>query len=135
MIRISRLSGAGLLAFTVMGVALGTSAVAAETPPPRACFHLSDWDGGWSAPDQQTILLRMRSLDIWRVDLERASRTVDWDDSYLVSAKLGPDRVCYPNDLHLRTGSVTGAAMTLRARSISKLTKDEIAALPKKDRP
>ncbi len=47
----------------------------------------------------------------------------------------GSDRICTPIDLDLRVSDGFGMAMPIRAKTITKLTPEEIAAIPKKDRP
>lgn len=102
--------------------------------PPRQCFYLSDWRG-WTAPDKNTLYMKVRGRDVYRVDLAYGSNQLTWPGSHLVSVVRGPDSVCHPLDLDLRVSDGFGFAMLIRAKAITKLTPEEIAALPKKDRP
>jgi hypothetical protein len=102
--------------------------------PARQCFYLSDWRG-WTAPDKNTLYMKVRGRDVYRVDLAYGSNQLTWPGSHLVSVVRGPDSVCHPLDLDLRVSDGFGFAMPIRAKAITKLTPEEIAALPKKDRP
>jgi hypothetical protein len=54
---------------------------------------------------------------------------------HLVSIQRGVDTVCGPLDLDLRVSDGWGIAMPIMAKSITKLTPEQIAAIPKRDRP
>jgi hypothetical protein len=109
---------------------------AAKAPVKRDCFYQSDWNG-WSAPNKDTVLLRVRNRDVYRVDLAYGSRQLTSPGTHLVTVVRGGDRVCHPNDLDLRVADTydTLGGIPIRARAITKLTREEIAALPKRDRP
>ncbi|WP_165190772.1 DUF6491 family protein [Caulobacter soli] len=102
--------------------------------PARSCFSLSDWDG-WSAPDRNTLYMKVRHRDVYRVDLSHGTSQLTSPGVHLVSVVRGTDSICRPIDLDLRVSDGFGFAMPIMAKSITKLSKDEIAALPKKDRP
>lgn len=130
MIRASLLSTA-LLAAAAPAFA---DAAAKDAPrPARACFSLSDWSG-WSAPDKNTLLMRVRNRDVYRVDLSHGTSQLTSPGVHIVSVVRGSDQVCRPIDLDLRV-SDGSFAMPIMAKSITRLTTEEIAALPKRDRP
>ncbi|MNY81658.1 hypothetical protein D3C86_2233300 [compost metagenome] len=52
-----------------------------------------------------------------------------------MSIQRGVDTVCGPLDLDLRVSDGFGMAMPIMAKSIVKLTPEQIAAIPKKQRP
>jgi hypothetical protein len=125
---------------------LTTALLAAATPaladpvakdaapkPARSCFYLSDWDG-WSAPDKNTLYLKVRNRDVYRVDLSHGTNQLTSPGVHLVSIVRGIDTVCAPLDLELRV-SDGFIAMPIMAKTITRLTPEEIAAIPKKDRP
>ena len=128
---------AGLLTTALLVV--GTPALAdiaapdAAAKPARVCFSLSDWQG-WSAPDRDTLLMRVRNRDVYRVELSHGTSQLTSPGVHLVSVVRGIDQVCRPHDLDLRVSDGM-FAMPIMAKSITKLTKEEIAALPKRDRP
>lgn len=102
--------------------------------PARQCFSLSDWRG-WSAPDKNTLYMKVRGRDVYRVDLAFSTNQLTWPGTHLVSVVRGPDTICGPLDLDLRVGDGFGAPIPIRAKTITKLTPEQVAALPKKDRP
>jgi hypothetical protein len=130
---------AGLLATALLAAA--APALAAEKsagpkapPAARTCFFLSDWDG-WKAPDDNTLYLKVRLRDVYRVDLAHGTSQLTSPGVHLVSIVRGSSQVCAPIDLDLRVSDSMGFATPIMARSITKLTPEEIAAIPKKDRP
>ncbi|MDR6624695.1 DUF6491 family protein [Caulobacter segnis] len=102
--------------------------------PARQCFYLSDWRG-WTAPDKDTLYLKVRGKDVYKVDLAYGSNQLTWPGTHLVSIVRGVDSVCGPLDLDLRVSDGFGMAIPIRAKTITKLTPEQIALIPKKDRP
>ena len=129
---------AGLLTTALLALAAPAFADDPAAPPApkpaRECFALSDWDG-WSAPDRNTLYMKVRHRDVYRVDLSHGTSMLTSPGVHLVSVVRGIDTVCHPLDLDLRVSDGFGAPLPIMAKSIHKLSKDEIAALPKKDRP
>jgi hypothetical protein len=106
----------------------------AATPKPRMpCFFSSDWTN-WHAPNKDTIYLRVHVRDIYRLDLSYGSTLLTWPDSHLINVMRGTNSVCYPIDLDLTVGN-NGIVEPLFVKSITKLTPEEVAAIPKKDLP
>lgn len=122
-----------------LALAAGLAAAAQAQPagkparPERTCFSLSDWRG-WSSPSRDVLYMKVRARDVYRVDLAHGTSQLQSPGSYIVNVVRGGDRVCAPLDLDLRV-SDGFMAMPLRAKTITKLTPEEIAAIPKKDRP
>lgn len=128
---------AGLLTSVLLAAA--TAPALAETAkdaprPARSCFYLSDWDG-WSAPDRDTLYLRVRNREVYRVDLSHGTSQLTAPGVHLVSIVRGSDSVCRPMDLNLRVSDGSGFALPIMAKTITKLTPEEVAAIPKRDRP
>jgi len=130
-----------LMRAAVAGFALATAGVAQAqtdapaTAKPRApCFSLSDWRG-WSSPSRDVLYMKVRQKDVYRLDLTRGTSRLNSAGSHIVSVVRGSDRICNPIDLDLRVSDGLGFAMPIRAKTITKLTPEEIAAIPKKDRP
>lgn len=138
MSKLTRITRAALIGLAVAG--FGASAASAAqgdakpAKPPRQCFYLSDWRG-WSAPDKNTLYLKVRNREIYRVDLSYGSNQLTWPGNHLVSVVRGTDSICSPMDLDLRVSDGMGFAMPIRAKTITKLTPEQIQAIPKKDRP
>ncbi len=126
----------GAVAAALIGLA---GAASAATPDNRlasqSCFRTTDWQG-WHAPNDKTLYLRVRMHDIYRLDLNFSSSMLTWPDSHLVNVVHGPDIVCSPIDLQLSVAQGTGIGRDfLMIKTITKLTPEEIAAIPKKDLP
>jgi hypothetical protein len=128
--------GAGLLTTALLAASAPAFADPAKpaAKPARTCFSLSDWDN-WSAPDRDTLYLKVRNRDVYQVDLSHGTSMLTSPGVHLVSIVRGPDQVCSPIDLDLRVSDGYGMAMPIMAKSITKLSAEEIAAIPKKDRP
>lgn len=140
MSKLTRVTRAALIGLAVAGLgASGASAAQGDAPtkaikPIRQCFYLSDWRG-WTAPDKNTLYMKVRGRDVYRVDLAYGSNQLTWPGTHLVSIVRGPDSICHPLDLDLRVSDGMGFAIPIRAKTITKLTPEQIQALPKKDRP
>ena len=118
-----------------MALAGAASAVPAATNG-RNCFFSSEWQG-WKAPDDKTIYLRVNVRDIYRVDLSSGSPLLTDFDNHLVNVQHGSDYICSPLDLQLAVveNGIPGMRDFVIAKTITKLTPDQIAAIPKKDLP
>ena len=79
--------------------------------------------------------MKVRGRDVYRVDLAYGSSQLTWPGTHLVSVVRGPDSVCHPLDLDLRVSDGFGMPLPIRAKTITKLTPEEVQALPKKYRP
>ena len=127
--------------FTALALLMlaGTAGFAQSEPatpkPKRQCFSLSQWRGGWHSPSPDVIYLRVDSNDIWRIDLNGGSIQLQWPDRHLVSVVRGGDMVCSPIDLDLSIADNHGFREPLIAKAITRLTPEQVAALPAKDRP
>ncbi len=122
-------------------LAVGSAGLAqAATPAPGApaqahsCFFSRDWDS-WHAPDENTLYLRVGVRDIYRVDLSAGSRLLTWPDSHLISKLRGTNSICSPLDLDLAVSDGSGFRDFLIAKAITRLTPEQVAAIPKKDLP
>lgn len=140
MSKIPHIARAALIGLSVAGLAASAASAAqgdvAAKPvkPIRQCFYLSDWRG-WTAPDKDTLYMKVRGRDVYRVDLAWGSNQLTWPGTHLVSVVRGTDSICSPLDLDLRVSDGMGFAMPIRAKTITKLTPDEVKAIPKKYQP
>ena len=136
------------------GMALLTIAGAAWADPPKEsatpCFYITQWRG-WKSPSPNVIYLGVNMHDVYRVDLSAGSRLLQTPDVHLISRTRGPDTVCSAIDLQLEVSDDIGGAgrfgvgiggdfgggmrEPLIASKLTKLTPDEIAAIPKQYRP
>lgn len=136
--KIMPVTRAGLMALATAGLLASTAHAQTGAPAPakpaRACFSLSDWHG-WSSPRRDVLYMKVRNKDVYRLDLTGGSNQLGSAGTHIVSVVRGSDRICHPLDLDLRVSDGFGFAMPIRAKTITKLTPEEIAAIPKKDRP
>jgi hypothetical protein len=140
----SKLNHVTRTALIGLAIAAGLSATAASAAqgdaqakpakPARQCFYLSDWRG-WTAPDKDTLYMKVRGRDVYRVDLSWGSNQLTWPGTHLVSIVRGSDSICAPLDLDLRVADGSGFSMPIRAKTITKLTPEEVKAIPKKYQP
>jgi hypothetical protein len=142
---------AGLLACLVTAL-VGGQALAATENSRSPCFFITQWQG-WKAPNPNTLYLGVNMHDVYRVDLSAGSPQLMWPAVHLVSEVRGSNSICSAIDLQLyvaedngsgfRTNAVglvgvgggSGFRVPLIARKLTKLTPEEIAAIPKKYRP
>ena len=99
------------------------------------CFLSRDWDG-WTAPgDGDRIIVKVRMRDYYEIGLTPGSHVRKDADKFLVNKVRGSEWICSPLDLDLQLADHAGFRQPLIARSLRKLTPQEVAALPRKDRP
>lgn len=125
-----------LFLLTLAGTAVfAQSEPAARPKAKRSCFSLSQWRGGWRSPSPDVIYLTVNENDVWRVDLSTPTNQLQWPDRHLITVVRGGDTVCSPIDLDLSVADGHGFRTPLIASAITKLTPEQVAALPEKDRP
>jgi hypothetical protein len=128
----SLLLGAAL-ATVLTGAAFAAADKTAAADRP-SCFFSRDWDS-WHSPDENTIYLRVGVRDIYRIDLSSGSKLLTWPDSHIISKLWGSSSICRPIDLDLSVSDGNGFREFVIAKAITKLTPEQVAAIPKKDLP
>lgn len=123
--------GAKFILGAASALALLTAGAASAKPD---CFFVNQWQG-WKAASPNVIYLRVNISDIYRVDLSAGSEQLMYPDNHLVSVFRGTTTVCSPLDLQLAVSDGHGLKIPLIASRITRLTPEEVAALPRKDRP
>ena len=137
---ISRLSLAAVAAFTLAGAAVAQDppALAGTEPgpdaakPERACFFNRDVRG-FAAPDDKTLYLRVRSKDVYRLDLKGRCPDLDWETRIGLDSR-GSSSICSPIDVDVRVRGPIGVSRC-PVSAITRLTPEEVEALPRKSRP
>jgi hypothetical protein len=125
---------AAALSVAVLGFSVSANAAA---PAPEAaaakqsCFFSSSWHG-WRSPSPDVIYLRVNVRDVYRVDLSVGSKLLLWPDSHLINQVRGRNSICSGLDLDLMVSDGGGFREPLIAKSVVKLTPDEVATIPKK---
>jgi hypothetical protein len=117
--------------------ATATPALAATqaAPATSACFATTDWEG-WKSPSPTVVYLRVRMNDVYRLDLAAPASELDAGDVHLITEVRGSDWICSPLDLDLAIADDHGGFREhLFVKSMTKLTPDEVKAIPAKFRP
>jgi hypothetical protein len=108
----------------------------ADDAPAHPCFSIRDWSGWRASKSEKDVLyIKVRMHDVWRVQLTDKDSFLDAPDVHLVSKTWGPDTVCNPIDLDLKLADFHGMQTPLIVKALTKLTPDEVKALPKEDQP
>ncbi|HEY2047731.1 MAG TPA: hypothetical protein VGH03_00190 [Caulobacteraceae bacterium] len=120
-------------------LAVSVAASAAQAAPSHSrndtpCFFINQWQG-WRAPDDHTLYLGVNYRDVYKVGLAGSSPILQDPQAHIVSITRGPDTVCNPVDLQLSIVEPPGIREPLIAKSLVKLTPDEVKAIPPKYRP
>ena len=125
-----------LLCAVVLALLLpATASAAPEQASTRDCFSSRSWRG-WSAPQgADVLLLRVRGNDIYRVGLSPGSRVHRYVGDFLVNQVRGSSWICSALDLDLALMDYNGFSRPLIATNLRKLTPEEVAAIPREDRP
>jgi hypothetical protein len=122
----------GLIAAALSLSAFATEAAA--SPSTNNCFFVTQWQG-WKSPSPDVIYLGVNLHDVYRVDLSAGSSMLSWPNMHLVSIVRGGDSICTALDLDLKLSDDHGFTQPLIARTLTKLTPEQVAAIPKKYRP
>lgn len=119
---------------SVAAITVASAQEQAQAPAP-SCFFSSNWSG-WSAPgDSNVLLIRVRPNDIYRIELAPGVRVHKSGDRFLVNNLRGGSWICSALDLDLTLSDHQGFSQPLIARSLTRLTPEEIAAIPHADLP
>jgi hypothetical protein len=126
--------GAALAAFALAPLA---HASPEAKPVTRAsnCFASNHWESWTAGPSGDTLYLRVNLKDYYQVDLTPGSHVVKRGNEFLVNHVRGSSWICSALDLDLQLSDNLGFRQPLIARSMRKMTAEEVAALPKKYRP
>jgi hypothetical protein len=121
---------AGLVAASAM-----MGGVASAAPAGANCFTVNDWHG-WSSPSPDVLYLAVNFRDVYKVELAQPVPGLNQPDTVVISDETGLQSICDAVDLHLiLTHRGVGGRRGLIVRSLTRLTPEEIAAIPKRDRP
>ncbi len=125
---------AGALATALVSIQAGAVLAAPETPARTPCFFVTQWDG-WKSPSPKVIYLGVNMHDVYRLDLAAESSHLQWPDAHLISEVRGSSSICTALDLQLSVSDTGGFREPLFPTKLTKLTPEEVAAIPKKFRP
>jgi hypothetical protein len=129
---VSRSVSSGLLAAALLFA--GSAALA--SPPghaPRACFEVDNFS--WRAAGPDTLYIRSRVNEVVRLDLSSGSPTLESPGVHLIWVLHGMSQICSPHDAELYVSDGQGFRKPLFIKSITRLTPEEVHALPARLRP
>jgi len=123
-------------ATAVLGLAAPALADTPAKPKPNTtanCFLFQDWDD-WHGAGPSTIYFRVRIHDFYKMELSSPSNLVTDPTNHLISRIHGSNWICSPLDLDLK---ISDGHFTepLFIKSLVKLTPEQVAAIPPKDKP
>jgi hypothetical protein len=124
----------GLIAAALSLSTVAPQAGAATTSATNSCSFVTQWQG-WKSPSPDVIYLGVNLHDVYRVDLSAGSTMLDSPNMHLVSIVRGSSSICTALDLDLKIADDHGFSVPLIAKTLTKLTPEEVAAIPKKYRP
>ena len=128
-------AGGALTAVFALAAALPA---AADKPPAaaakarQACFFARDVNS-FSAADDRTVYVKVGVKDVYRLDLFNSCPDIDWNWSIALQSH-GSDWICSPMDATIIARSPIGP-QRCEVNKVTRLTPEEVAALPKKARP
>lgn len=130
----SRSRTTALAALALAACAPG-AALAKDPPSLQACWRSNDFDG-FRAIDDHSFNMRTRDGRYFRVETGRCPN-LTMPQSRLVTVVRGSDLICGPVDWDLRVGEggVGGFAEPCIVQSQRRLTPEEVAAIPPKQKP
>jgi hypothetical protein len=110
----------------------GDLATAAAPTEGRECFFTRNVNG-FSAPDDETLYLRVGVNDVYQMQMFSPCPDMDWAQGLAVVSRSG-STVCRGTDATIVAPGPFGQQRCM-VRSVRKLTDVEAAALPPGDRP
>ena len=124
----------GLVALASSGVSAAADPEPAEPAkaPARSCFSANNVSN-FSAPDDQTVYLRVGVRDVYRLDLFSRCTDIDWNHGIAIVSR-GGSSICSGMDATIVTKGPIGP-QRCEVRTVTKLSPEEIAALPPKQKP
>jgi hypothetical protein len=105
-----------------------------STPPSDTCFYARELQS-WKSPAPDVILMRVGASQVFRLDLETGSNQLKYSDVRLVNRHQTSAWICSPQDLDLLLVAQGGFSEPLFVKSITRLTPDEVAAIPHQFQP
>ncbi len=129
-----------LILSAAMVLALGPAGSLVQAQPKAAantaqCFLSRDWGSWRGSADSRSIFVRVGMSQVFRLDLSGACETLQRPNARLITTLRGGPWICSPLDLQLQVSDSPGIAVPCIVRGITRLTPDQVAALPKAARP
>ncbi len=104
----------------------------AAAPVQKSCFFNRDIRG-FAAPDDKTLYLRVRAKEVYRLDMKGRCPELDWEHKIAIDSR-GSSAICSAIDAMVLVKNPIGVSRC-PVETLTRLTPEEVAALPKKSRP
>lgn len=132
-------NAAVLTAAVLTTLALAPDASGQSSPPrssrPRSeCFD-ARFVSSFSAPNDQTVYIKVGTRDVYRLSLFSPCLNVDWTQAIGLKSIAGSDWICRGVEAELIVPNRQLGRQRCLVSDIHKLTPEELAALPRRDRP
>ena len=127
------LAAAALVAFAATAAGAAGKPATPAKPDGNECFWTRNIES-FSAPDDRTVYVRSSSRDIYKFDMMGPCLDVDWNQRIALVSRSGPT-VCTGMDAEIVSRATGLGGQRCPVSHMHKLTPEEIAALPRKDRP
>ena len=132
--------GRGSVAFAVL--ALGAAGAhadnkAADAKPAHTdtCFWARNVTS-FAAPDDHTVYVKVNLHDVYRLDLMIACPDVNWNQRIALESSHGAGgSICNALDAEIISHATGLGAQRCPVKTLTKLTPEEVAALPKHAKP
>ncbi len=129
-------SGAALAALALSAcaptMAYPAGGAMAQAPQGRECFFTRNVNG-FSAPDDDTLYVRVGVNDVYELQMFSPCPDMDWANRLAIVSRTG-STICRGTDATIISPGPLGEQRCL-VRSVRKLTEAEAAALPAGRRP
>jgi hypothetical protein len=126
--------GLAALASAASALAAATAgAQPAAQPRTQQCLYVHNING-FNAPNDHTIYVRSSVSDIWRLDLMTDCIGLSFKQGFRLRSAGGDPWICEPIQADVSIRDV-GMPQRCPVSGLHKLTPDEVAALPRRDRP
>lgn len=132
MIRTSFLAGVVAIALSGCTTPADAQPQAAAKAPNRNCFW-ANTVSNFNAIDETTVYIRAGVKDVYRLDLFTRCIDIDWNQSIALVSR-GGNSICTGFDATIVTKGPIGP-QRCEVRNVTKLTPQEVEALPSKQRP
>jgi hypothetical protein len=122
-----------------ISAALFAVALLAATSQPalaagNQCFLSRDFES-WKSPDPHTIYIRVNFKRYYRLDLANRCSTLNLPNTHLITHIHGPDMICSAIDWDLKVSQGGVFSEPCIVKTMTLLTPEEVAAIPKKFKP
>lgn len=108
-------------------------ASAAEPKPAKSCFSAHNVSN-FAVVDDRTVNIRVGVKDVYRLDLLGVCPDIGGQNKLAIKAH-GSSFICSPLDATLLAAGPFGRLQRCEVRQVRKLTPEEVAALPSRERP